>query len=247
MKNLPATPLKTALLLGVIALFLSGCVNSVTRAVDNKDLSTSVKMSDTIFLEPVEPEKQVAYLKVRNTSDQQGLDAEKLQAGIAAKLRNKGFTITENPKKANYRIDANILSVSLVDESLTADAAVIGGFGGVIAGSHRGYGSATAGGLLGAAAGAAIGSMFKVNNYILVVDVQVSEKYEGGVNSSSVSDSRSGGATGLSKTTQTINKRDDFYHHRTRIAATAKQTNLQFEEAVPVLSEKLIASLSGIF
>ena len=247
MKYLPVSALKTALLISIFAVFSTGCVNSMTRAIDSKDLSTSVKMSDTIFLEPVGPEKQIAYLKVRNTSDQQSLSAEKLHLGIASRLEAKGFSITNNPNKANYRIDANILSVSLVDESLTADAAVIGGFGGVVAGAHGGYKGAAAGGLVGAAAGAIVGSMFKINNYVLVVDAQVSEKFEGGVERTSISDSRSGGGTGRSNTKQTVNRKDDFYHHRTRIAATAKQTNLKFEEAVPVLSEKLIASLSGIF
>jgi hypothetical protein len=231
----------------LITFFLTGCVNSMTRAIDSKELSTSVKMSDTIFLEPIEPEKQTAYIKVRNTSDQQGLSADTLSAGIAARLQAKGYTITNNPKNTQYRIDASILSAELVAESLTADAAVLGGFGGILGGSNNGYKGAAVGGILGAAAGAAIGSMFKVNNYMLIVDIQVSEKLEGGVQRTSIGDSSSGGATGSSNTKQTVNKKDDFYHHRTRIASTAKQTNLKFEEAIPALSEKLIASLSGIF
>jgi hypothetical protein len=247
MKRLSVQALKTTLLIGFFAVFLSGCGNSMVRAIDSKDLTTSVKMSDTIFLEPVGPEKQVAYLKVRNTSDQQSLSADQLHTGIAARLEAKGFTITRDPNAAHYRIDANILSATLVDESLTADAAVIGGFGGAVMGADRGLKTAAAGGILGAAAGAVVGSMFKVKNYALIVDVQVSEKFEGGVQSTSVSDSRSGGATGRSNTHQVINRTQDFYHHRTRIAATAKQTNLEFEEAAPVLSKKLIASLSGIF
>lgn len=247
MKSLTAQTMKTTLLISIFAIFLSGCVSNMTRAIDSKDLQTSVKMSDTIFLEPVGLEKQVAYLKVRNTSDQQSLSAELLHIGLASRLEEKGFTITSDPNEAHYRIDANILSATLIDESLTADAAVIGGFGGAVMGADRGLGTATAGGILGAAAGAVVGSMFKINNYALIVDVQLSEKFEGGVQSTSVSDSRSGGTTGSSNTHQVINRTQDFYHHRTRIAATAKQTNLEFEEAAPVLTKKLIASLSGIF
>lgn len=231
----------------VASLLLSGCMSATTRAIDNKNLTTSVKMSDTIFLEPVDLEKQIVYLRVRNTSDQQDLNAEALRAGIAGKLESKGYTITTNPKSTQYRIDANVLSVELVSESLTAEAAAIGGFGGIIAGSTSGGKSAVGGGILGAVAGATVGSMFKVNNYMMIVDVQVSEKFEGGVQSTSKGDSRSGGGTGKSNTTQIINKKDDFYHHRTRIASTAKQTNLEFAEAIPALTDKLIGTLSGIF
>ena len=50
------------------SVILSGCA-AVHTSIAKKDLDVQTKMSDTIFLDPVEPDRRIVYLNVRNTSD----------------------------------------------------------------------------------------------------------------------------------------------------------------------------------
>ncbi len=227
-------------------LVFSGCTRRMHSAIDNSELTTTLKMSNTVFLEPVEPEKQIVWIRIRNTTDQSNLDADQIKAKIVRKLRGKGYQITNNPKMTQFRIDANILYADLASKSLTADLATLGGFGGILGGSDGNWKTQVGGGLAGAAIGAAIGSMIKVNNYAMVIDIQVSEKVEGGVHTE-IEGRLSSGSSGSVHKEQTTSRTEDFLHHKTRIAATAKQVNLKFEEAVPVLVDKISNSISGMF
>lgn len=236
------------LLLAVTLLFNSGCAK-IGAAIDNKDMSTSVKMSDTVFLEPVAPEKQTVWVRIRNTSDQQEIDSATIRSIISSKIEGRGYKVVNDPTTANYRMDANLLYASMVSDSLTAEMMTAGGFGGALGGAAAGgtWVSMGAGGLLGAAAGAAIGAAFKVKNFGMVIDVQVSEFVKGGVNTSIHGTGSSGGGTGKVGVVQTRVGSSNFLHHRTRIAATAKQTNLEMAEATPILIRKIAASLGGVF
>ena len=70
--------------------------------------------------------------------------------------------------------------MDLVSESLTADGAIIGGFGGALSSNGDLKSTATAG-AVGAAVGAAVGTLIRVNNYALIIDLQVSERISGSV------------------------------------------------------------------
>ena len=52
----------------LIGLFISGC-GAASTAIEKRNLEVQTKMSDSIFLEPVSPQKQIAYIRVRNTTD----------------------------------------------------------------------------------------------------------------------------------------------------------------------------------
>jgi hypothetical protein len=53
-------------LLSVIAI-LSGCA-AVHTSIAKKDLDVQTKMSDTVFLDPVGPDKKTVFVQIRNTS-----------------------------------------------------------------------------------------------------------------------------------------------------------------------------------
>lgn len=238
------------IILLIFQLFaLSGCSRkaNVLQALDSKDLTTSVKMSDSIFLEPVAPEKQTIWLRIRNSSDREGLDSETIKKAIANKLEDKGYRVKRDPTQAHYRLDANILYVDRTSDSLTADLATLGGFGGALAGSDASSDVRLGRGLLWAATGAVVGSMIKVNKYAMVIDVQVSERVAQGVKTQVSGKGKSGGGSGGVTKSQTFNRQENYLHHQTRVASTAKQTNLEFEEALPILTQKISNSLSGIF
>jgi len=229
-------------------LFNSGCTKVIDTTM-NKDMSTSVKMSDSIFLEPVSPAQQTVWIKIRNTSDKQEIDATSIKNAIATRVTNNGYKVVNDATAAHYRLDANLLYADEVKGNATAQTMVAGGFAGALVGAAAGgdWTSAAIGGGVGALGGAVFDMALSVKTVGMVIDIQVSEFVEGGVTTSTRGTSRSGGGTGQVGTVQTKNSTSDFLHHRTRIAATAKQTNLEMAEAAPVLINQISASLAGVF
>ena len=236
----------------IIAIFVSsvmatGCATT-GEAISSRKLQTSVKMSETIFLEPVEPEQMVVWLKIRNTSDRQDLDAITIEGIVRSKIEQRGYRVTKSPSEAHYRLQANVLFADHEKKDLTEDAMMIGGFGGGLAGSNFGAGSGktaaiTAGAVAGSVIGGLLGSMVQIDKWLLVVDIQISEKVAGGVDTSSAGSSRAGNV----KKTQAASGRSDFINYQTRIVGTAKQTNMDWNIAQPILLNGFSNSLAGIF
>ena len=94
-----------------LAMSLVGCAATQTM-ISKKDLNVQTKMSETIFLEPVRPDKKIAFVQVKNTSDKPELD---INDQVVAAIASKGYTIVKDPDKANYLIQANILKVGNID------------------------------------------------------------------------------------------------------------------------------------
>src|SRR6266404_1855191 len=63
------TRIRTAalLLIGLVQAGLWGCA-ATQVALSKKDLDVQTKMSESVFLDPVSPDKMSIYLKIRNTS-----------------------------------------------------------------------------------------------------------------------------------------------------------------------------------
>ena len=234
-----------------LGLSLGGC-SAMDTAVKKRDLEVQTKMSETIFLEPVAPQKRVIYLDIRNTSDQE----MSVKEGIVAAFKNTGYRVTDNPEEANYMLQGNILKVakstpseasshlgSGFDAGLTG-AAVGAGASYALGGSNR----STAGAAL---AGAAIGfvgdALVSDVMFVMVTDLQIRERpLEGEVVTQTQKASLAQGSSTLTK--QDIKgAKMEWKTYRTRIVSTANKMNLEFEEAKPSLESALIKSISGIF
>ncbi|MBP9870372.1 MAG: conjugal transfer protein TraT, partial [Nitrosomonas sp.] len=140
----------------IFSLVLSGCA-AVHTSIAKKDLDVQTKMSDSIFLDPVEPNQKTIYLNIRNTSDKTNFD---ITGTVARALEGRGYRITNNPKEAHYWLQVNILSVDKASPT-AAEAALRSGYGGVALGAAvgtatgaaiDGWSGAGIGGLAGAAA-----------------------------------------------------------------------------------------------
>ena len=101
---------KKYLIIAILATGMSGLVgcNTTTKIIKHGKLEVQTKMSETIFLDPIEDNKKTVLLQIRNTSDKPGLDIE---GKIRSAVESKGYTIVNSPKKANIMIQANILQV----------------------------------------------------------------------------------------------------------------------------------------
>ncbi len=230
-----------------VVLILSACTQTM-QAVKHARLKTNVRMSDTIFLDPeVLAKNRNVYVRVTNTSQVQEIS---FQDELVKALASKGYQITSSPAVAGYIIQANVLYMDRKTADITEDATLAGGFGGAIAGYALGgddTGKAV-GGLIGATVGAVggavVGTMVHVDTYMGVVDVQIKERVEGGVTGVMTTEATQGTGTTM-KTTRKIKSK--FQTYRTRIVATATQTNMDRKEAATVLSGVLAAQIGGLF
>lgn len=243
----------------VISIFaflavLGGCA-AVHTSIAKKDLDVQTKMSDTVFLDPVGPDKKTIYVDIRNTSDKSNFD---IQSSIVRNLQAKGYTVTSNPDLAHYWLRANVLSVDKASPT-AAENALHSGYGGAITGAAVG---AATGAALGGWSGAGIGGLagaaaFGIAEtvadaavhdvtYMAITDIEIAEKAKAGVivRQDSKQDAKQGIGGARMQTSSEIS---DKKQYRVRIVSTANKVNLEYQEAAPSLTEGLTRSISGIF
>lgn len=244
---------------GMALLFLVGCAASQTM-ISKRNLDVQTKMSETIFLDPVGPEKKVIFVDVRNTSDKDNFD---IATPIKDAIAKRGYRITQNPDEAHYRLQANVLSVAKTDPT-AAQQALAGGYGGPLMSALGGAAAGAAiGGMaggtyaaagMGAGAGALVlggaelvtGALVKDVTFMVVTDVQVVEKAPEGVivRQDNQQNLKQGIGGSEQQTSSEVTKNKKY---RTRVVSTANKANLDYEEAAPALSQGLTRSLAGLF
>lgn len=236
----------------LLGLSFGGC-SAMNTAIKKKDLDVQTKMSETIFLEPVAPEKKIVYFDIRNTSDKDIRIKERVEAAF----KSKGYKITNNPEEATYMLQGNILKVGKSD--LRESKAYLGsGFGAGVTGAAVGAGTAyalgatnnrsmAAVGLAGAALGFIGDALVKDVYYVMVTDLQIRERpLDGEVVTQTQQASLAQGSS--TKIKQDIKGgKVKWKTYRTRIVSTANKVNLDFKEAKPVLESALAHSISGVF
>lgn len=258
-KRLRLTAVGRVVVAGVGLMFLAGCAASQTM-ISKRNLDVQTKMSETIFLDPVGPEQRVIYIDVRNTSDKDNFD---IATPIKDAIAKRGYRVTQDPKEAHYRLQANVLSVAKTDPT-AAQQALAGGYGGpllsAVGGAAAGaaigglaggtYGAvgmgAAAGGLAFAGAELVTGALVKDVLFMVVTDVQVVEKAAEGVIVRQ--DNQQNLKQGIGGTEQqTSSEVTKHKKYRTRVVSTANKANLDYEEAAPALTQGLTRSLAGLF
>jgi len=228
---------------------LTGC-NTTTKIIKHGSLAVETKMSDSVFLDPIDEDRRTVLLQIRNTSDKPGLEIE---SRIRSAIESKGYTIVNSPKKANIMIQANILQVgrSTLENPFEAISGGYGsgleGFatGAAIAGATGGSGRSMLGvGLITGIGNTILDAAVEVVNFTMVTDLQISEKADGNFITESSDASLKQGTSGYKKSTW--EQKTNWKKYQTRIMSVAKKTNLKFEEAEPKLTEGLVKSISGL-
>lgn len=227
---------------------MSGCA-ATQLELSKHNLDVQTKMSNTVFLDPVSADKKTIVIQVRNTSDKPDFQiANDLRAAIAA----KGYSVVDDPDRAHYMLQVNILQVGKTDE--TAAARALGtGFGGVLTGAavvaasgSRSSKGILTGGIIGGAFDTVAGALVKDVYYAAITDLQISERVGNGKTVRSVSESKLAQGTG-GMTTVSSSEESTWKRYQTRILSSANKVNLDFEEALPELKHGLSTSISGLF
>lgn len=241
--------MKNNIVVLMIVFLLTGCAGTTT-AVSKRKLDVENKMSSTIFLEPVPYEDRTVYVQVRNTSDHSGLE---LQNQVVSALRMKGYQVIDDPRKAHYWLQANVLSVGQIDKQ-TREQMIESGFGGGIVGGALGAGTGVlvsghkdavvGGALAGAALGMLIDSTIKDVTYGITTDVQISERTKNAVHSNNDSTLAQGTSGNIHVSSSST---DHWNRYQTRIISTANKANLKLDQALPDLTDGMSRSIAGIF
>ena len=172
--------------LAVCLVFLvNGCAATRTL-IEKRELRVETKMSETIFLEPVSPEKRVVYVDIKNTTDK---ELSGIEYGIKGRITSNGYRITEDPAEATFILQANVLKVGRSDlEEANAmfgegyqgvvEGAVIGGvIGGAIGGDVDEINKGTvAGAIAGGVAGFLFDALVTDDLFTMVTDIQIRER-----------------------------------------------------------------------
>ena len=242
MKKFSASQVLKILGITLSGLAFFGC-SAVNTSLNKRDLDVQTKTSDTIFLEPVRPDKRIVFVSVRNTSDKD----LNIKSRIKNRLRDSGYQITSDPDQAQFMLQANILKVGK-DDQKSSDSYIEAGFSGAALGNAVSSSSDSGKGIvLGALVGVVADSFVDDTLFTMVTDLQVRERPRSNesVTQQQNTNSTQGEDTSVTQISETAQVDWKTYH--TRIVSTANQSNLEFEEALPALEEGLVRSISGLF
>jgi hypothetical protein len=240
-----------------LAMVLLGCFSltacsAATTAISKRDLDIQTRMSDSIFLDPLPPARRTVFVQVKNTSDRTDFDIEQ---NVKAAIMERGYRLVEDPERAHYMLQANVLQAG--ESSVTAaEDAFSSGFGGALFGAAVGAigaraatkdtGSIIGGGLIGAAVETAAGAFVKDVTYSAITDIQVSERTADGEVVTETFEQDLGQGADASRIIR-AHKTSSWKRYRTRVMSVANQANLDFEDAAPQLVAGLTRSIAGVF
>ncbi len=143
------------LILTITALTLSGCA-AVHTSIAKKDLDVQTRLSTSIFVDSVAPEKRKIYLEVRSAVIE--FDRNSFRTTLTEQITNSGngYTIVDSPKNSQYTMSVFVRNLEKASPS-AAENYLKSGYQGVAVGTAAGY--ATGGGYRSAAAGGLIGGL----------------------------------------------------------------------------------------
>lgn len=96
-------------LLAILAvmLLLNGC-SAMHTSISKGKLDVQTRMSQTIYLDPVEPEQRTVFLDIRQTAAEY---QQPLMQDVAALLTERGYQLVSSPGSAQYWLQVNIRTV----------------------------------------------------------------------------------------------------------------------------------------
>lgn len=143
-----------------------------------------------------------------------------LKPKIINKLKNIGYTVVDNPNHAVFILQANVLYCNIQREDNVTDGAIIGG---AIGAGIGGYNSGATGAVLSGLAGATLGALAASATEDTVLEMQVD--------------------INIGQT----NRYGQYIQKRTTLIADSIKHDLQFNEVIGVLEDKIASKVSGIF
>lgn len=260
--------IRISAMLMLIMAVVSGCTTMSRQLGSLTDNKYAEPRSGTVWvvpppqLAPPAADSRTVYISYRNISDSD-IDLREL---LITSAREQGWTITNDPTNANYRLRASTRFFGEVEPE--SGGAVAASSMGAIAGAATGLGvgvataRATDSGLAGAAAGIGAGGLVaagmsnasRPREWALIVDVVLEEYHEDEVEFTMATDSASGtrdgagasssrmasgGGTANTNTSgATVTKSSNYFPHGIRLSVWANQMNMKEDEAMPHIEKR---------
>lgn len=247
MKKLITKNISKGLFCLSVSAFLASCAATQT-ALEYRNLETTSKLSQTVFLNPVTDNQKTIFLQIKNTSSKPLTIDPILVRGLTL----KGYQVLSNPSKAHYWLQVNIKSIEKMNAN-ESQSALLGGYGSVLGSigagaslgalSHHNQG-VLVGGLAGGLVSIAADALIKNVNYTMITDVQISERTNDTILEKSTARLSNGSASHI---TQTSQKNSAYQKYQTRIVSTANKVNLSLDKAKDAFESDLANTLLGIF
>ncbi|MDP4537000.1 complement resistance protein TraT [Alkalimonas collagenimarina] len=90
-----------------VALWLSGC-SAIHTSIVKGDLDVQTRMSQTIYLDPVDPEQRTVFLDIRQTAAE---FQHPIGQAVAELLLQRGYQVIDSPAMAQYWLQVNVRTV----------------------------------------------------------------------------------------------------------------------------------------
>ncbi len=140
---------------------------------DRLYLAVQTRMSETIFLEAVKASEKIIYVSLRNFTGK----PLNIKQKIVAELLNGGYSVTRDPDKAKFMLQAKVLKLGKSYLPSTESYLVNAGFGGPI--------------------GGVVGNPLDENMFfVMVTDLQIRERPREGETAAGLQQKTTGGNTG---------------------------------------------------
>ena len=239
-----------AVVLSITLLALSGCA-AVHTSIAKKDLDVQTKLSTSVFVDPVPPEKRKIYLEVRSAVMEFDRNAFRTALNNQISSSGNGYTFVDSPDNAQYTMSVFVRNLEKASPS-AAENYLSSGFQGVTIGSAAayagggGYREAAAGGIIGGLVSTAANAMVKDVTYLLVADIQIKERAKKGVivrKDSKINTKISDDGASTQTSSEVSNQKE----YRTRVVTTANKANLELEEAQPLMFDKTAYAMASFF
>lgn len=239
-----------AVVLSITLLALSGCA-AVHTSIAKKDLDVQTKLSTSVFVDPVPPEKRKIYLEVRSAVMEFDRNAFRSALNNQISSSGNGCTFVDSPDNAQYTMSVFVRNLEKASPS-AAENYLSSGFQGVTIGSAAayagggGYREAAAGGIIGGLVSTAANAMVKDVTYLLVADIQIKERAKKGVivrKDSKINTKISDDGASTQTSSEVSNQKE----YRTRVVTTANKANLELEEAQPLMFDKTAYAMASFF
>ncbi len=241
------------LLFGSYLAFLTGCAATQT-ALAHKDLEVQTRTSTAIFIDPVAKNKRTVFMDIRSGVMEFDRNAFKKFMKEQFDQNEDGYRLVEDPDAAHFQMKVYVLNLEKTNPT-AADKALSGGYvGSLAAGAVTGalinqsnpYTGAAAGGLIAGVAETVSGALVHDVTYMLVADIQITEKTRSGVvvrkdTQISVKISDAGSST------QRVSEATGRKEYTTRIVTTANKVNLKLADAQDLMFQKTAYAMAGFF
>ncbi len=202
-------------------VFVMGCAGTM-KAIEYTEPRINTSMTQSIWLDPQNLSKnRNVYVRVMNTSGYNDIDFTDL---LKRKISEKGFNVVDDPSKADYIVQVNVLYLNEERESIVEDGMAVGSVGGAIAGSYIGGGireniaGAIGGAVIGGLIGGLVGKAVAINKFTGIAEVRIQE-----------------------------NIGNTKKEHETRISVIAEKTNMDKPQMLKILADRLATQISSIF